>query len=195
MKKLFIIVIAIVVVIFLINTLVVKSGVRTQGSQNQNSSTINTKNSNTNQTLPPKHNSPSGGGSACTMDAKACPDGSYVSRTGPNCEFSQCPTTTHVPTSTKANVGKKILLGGVYITPLKVLEDSRCPSGTECIWAGTVRVKVRLESDATTQEKDFEIGTSVDFINKKVTLQSVTPEATSTNPILEKDYIFTFSVK
>lgn len=29
---------------------------------------------------------------ACTMDAKACPDGSFVGRTGPNCEFAACPT-------------------------------------------------------------------------------------------------------
>lgn len=28
---------------------------------------------------------------ACTQDAKLCPDGSYVSRTGPNCEFAACP--------------------------------------------------------------------------------------------------------
>jgi len=27
----------------------------------------------------------------CTMDAKVCSDGSYVSRTGPNCEFALCP--------------------------------------------------------------------------------------------------------
>ncbi|HVU06612.1 MAG TPA: hypothetical protein VHE10_02390 [Candidatus Paceibacterota bacterium] len=27
----------------------------------------------------------------CTMDAKLCPDGSSVGRTGPNCEFAQCP--------------------------------------------------------------------------------------------------------
>lgn len=27
---------------------------------------------------------------ACTMDAKLCPDGSYVGRTGPNCEFAPC---------------------------------------------------------------------------------------------------------
>lgn len=27
----------------------------------------------------------------CTMEAKLCPDGSYVSRTGPNCEFAPCP--------------------------------------------------------------------------------------------------------
>jgi hypothetical protein len=28
---------------------------------------------------------------ACTMEAKICPDGSSVSRTGPNCEFAPCP--------------------------------------------------------------------------------------------------------
>lgn len=28
---------------------------------------------------------------ACTMEARLCPDGSYVGRTGPNCEFSVCP--------------------------------------------------------------------------------------------------------
>ncbi len=30
----------------------------------------------------------------CTEDAKMCPDGSYVSRKGPNCEFSECPKTS-----------------------------------------------------------------------------------------------------
>jgi len=28
---------------------------------------------------------------ACTMDAKMCPDGSYVGRTAPKCEFAPCP--------------------------------------------------------------------------------------------------------
>ncbi|MCX6823267.1 MAG: hypothetical protein NTX91_04745 [candidate division SR1 bacterium] len=28
---------------------------------------------------------------ACTMEAKLCPDGSSVGRTGPNCEFAKCP--------------------------------------------------------------------------------------------------------
>ena len=31
-------------------------------------------------------------GVACTMEAKLCPDGSGVGRTGPNCEFAKCPT-------------------------------------------------------------------------------------------------------
>lgn len=30
-------------------------------------------------------------GVICTMEAKQCPDGSYVGRQGPNCEFTPCP--------------------------------------------------------------------------------------------------------
>lgn len=33
---------------------------------------------------------------ACTMEAMLCPDGSYVGRTGPNCEFL-CPESTSTP--------------------------------------------------------------------------------------------------
>jgi hypothetical protein len=28
---------------------------------------------------------------ACTMDARECPDGTFVGRSGPNCEFVACP--------------------------------------------------------------------------------------------------------
>ncbi|MFH0740051.1 MAG: dockerin type I domain-containing protein, partial [bacterium] len=34
-----------------------------------------------------------GGERACTMEAKQCPDGSYVGRSGPSCEFTACLTT------------------------------------------------------------------------------------------------------
>ncbi len=45
--------------------------------------------SNSNSNTPPGQNNPPG--IACTQEAKQCPDGSYVGRTGPNCEFAACP--------------------------------------------------------------------------------------------------------
>ncbi|PJA86515.1 MAG: hypothetical protein CO141_04335 [Candidatus Moranbacteria bacterium CG_4_9_14_3_um_filter_42_9] len=36
---------------------------------------------------------------ACTMEAKLCADGTYVSRSGPNCEFAACPGESAVDTS------------------------------------------------------------------------------------------------
>lgn len=35
---------------------------------------------------------PEGGDVVCTMEAKICPDGSAVGRSGPNCEFAPCPS-------------------------------------------------------------------------------------------------------
>lgn len=37
---------------------------------------------------------PTPGPVACTEEANICPDGSYISRTGPQCQFSACPTNT-----------------------------------------------------------------------------------------------------
>ena len=41
--------------------------------------------------LPPPLPTPIPIPKACTQEAKQCPDGSYVGRTGPNCEFAKCP--------------------------------------------------------------------------------------------------------
>ncbi|HEX7724788.1 MAG TPA: hypothetical protein VF438_03590 [Candidatus Paceibacterota bacterium] len=41
------------------------------------------------------------GAVVCTMEAKMCPDGSYVGRTGPKCEFSACPGTSSSSSTTK----------------------------------------------------------------------------------------------
>jgi hypothetical protein len=42
---------------------------------------------------PPATDAPPGGppATACTEEAKVCPDGSAVGRSGPNCEFAPCP--------------------------------------------------------------------------------------------------------
>jgi hypothetical protein len=48
--------------------------------------------------LLPKVIAPTPAPVACTMEAKLCPDGSYVGRTGPNCEFAPCPSVSE-PTS------------------------------------------------------------------------------------------------
>jgi hypothetical protein len=42
----------------------------------------------------------------CTQDAKLCPDGSYVGREGPNCEFAACPSEiqSEDETAAKGNV-------------------------------------------------------------------------------------------
>ncbi|RMB56453.1 hypothetical protein EAX61_14555 [Dokdonia sinensis] len=45
----------------------------------------------------------------------------------------------------KVMYGDAVNIDGVVITFLEVLEDSRCPKGTTCIWAGQAKVKVLVK--------------------------------------------------
>lgn len=45
-----------------------------------------------------------------------------------------------------AALGQTVPVDGPRVTPLQVLEDSRCPMNARCVWAGQVRLKVRIES-------------------------------------------------
>ena len=46
----------------------------------------------------------------CTMDAKMCPDGSYVGRVAPNCQFAACPAST----STSVNVNGDLYPADIF---------------------------------------------------------------------------------
>ncbi len=48
----------------------------------------------------------------------------------------------------EAQINKGGSAGGVVIVPTQLIEDSRCPTGTQCVQAGTVRVKATVTSAA-----------------------------------------------
>ena len=52
-------------------------------------------------------------GVVCTMEAKLCPDGSYVGRSGPKCEFAACPgsTSTTTPATNATGIRGVVMLG------------------------------------------------------------------------------------
>ncbi len=60
---------------------------------------------------------------ACTMEVKTCPDGSYVGRSGPACEFASCPTPDQSISQECGVCGPK----GIHN-----LEGKSCASGLEC---------------------------------------------------------------
>lgn len=128
---------------------------------------------------------------ACTADARICPDGSYVGRAGPKCEFSACPITA---STTSANIGQKITIGSVTISPLKLIEDSRCPAGVACIQEGTVSLKANLEIEGKTQTETMKLGVPIVFGGKQVSLREVDPAKSSVKEIDPADYLFNFSV-
>ena len=82
-------------------------------------------------------------GQACTMEAKLCPDGSYVSRTGPNCEFAQC----SIVATTTSGGGRGILpynsgvKGTVSLGPTcPVMRDPPDPQCSDKPYETTIQV-------------------------------------------------------
>jgi eight-cysteine-cluster-containing protein len=88
---------------------------------------------------------------------------------------------------------------GVYqnmeITPLSVAEDSRCPQDVQCIWAGQVRVNMRIHSTAGTSTSVMILGKSVTSGTEKLTLVEVTPNVKTDDPISPEEYRFTFQIE
>ncbi len=143
-------------------------------------------------------NNPDGtGGVVCTMEAKMCPDGvTYVGRTGPHCEFAACPTATS-STSTvtlEAKIGKTIVAHDFSITPLSVVQDSRCPADVQCIQAGTVQVKASLSGGLGQYNATLELNKPFSNEEVTITLVSVTPSKVSTHQITPGEYVFTFTI-
>lgn len=65
---------------------------------------------------------------ACTMDAKICPDGSYVGRVPPSCQFAACPTPAPIP-------GPIEVSDEIQLNNLKVQSVSQGTGGTATIVA------------------------------------------------------------
>ena len=78
----------------------------------------------------------------CTMDAKLCPDGSYVGRTGPKCEFTTCPSANDTITSavkeftvSGTSGGNASGFGSVEVA-VSVLTPSVCVASSICMLVG-----------------------------------------------------------
>jgi hypothetical protein len=48
---------------------------------------------------------------------------------------------TRSPDPANARIGEAVYVDGPIIKPVAVIEDSRCPAGAQCVWAGRVRIK------------------------------------------------------
>lgn len=99
------------------------------------------------------------------------------------------------PAITYSKIGQQLLIGGVFVTPLHVTYDGRCPVDVKCIQAGTVDLGILLQSGNLSQNFILSLGKSVVFAGKTVTFTSVSPKKVSTKTIGEAEYRFVITVK
>jgi hypothetical protein len=143
-----------------------------------------------------------GGAIACTMDVMMCPDGTYVGRSGPNCQFV-CPSsspaagggTTSLYEAFTIGLGQSKTVGHTTIKPWAVTQDSRCPSDVMCIQAGKVTVAFNISSPAGDSVKEITIGDTMGINSLIFTLKDVQPYPVATKKTQDADYRFVMDVE
>ena len=100
----------------------------------------------------------------------------------------------------KVRVGKqkKFSRSKINVKFVSLMEDSRCPEGVNCVWAGNAKIKVIISQGSGAGET-FEINTNLGakgatFDSYAVNLVSLTPTPKADSKIKNEDYTATFSI-
>lgn len=99
--------------------------------------------------------------------------------------------------SLKAGQQKATKASRISVKFVAVTEDSRCPEGTNCIWAGMATVKLQLRKNGKTAEFDLNTNQpdkSAIFEGHEIKFTSLNPYPKSTGPIVKSSYSAIFSV-
>ena len=104
-----------------------------------------------------------------------------------------CVTTrTNEDGSVDARLGQTVNVGGPRVTPLAVLEDSRCPMEARCVWAGRVRLSVRVSTGAGSAVREIASDKQLQVADGQLELANVMPPRSVRGPIKPADYRFSF---
>lgn len=92
----------------------------------------------------------------------------------------------------RARIGQTVHVNGPRVTPIAVLEDSRCPAEVDCAWPGQVRLSVRVHLGSGSQIRELATGRPIRVADGTLELAQVMPLRSSKAAIPPGDYRFAF---
>ena len=89
-----------------------------------------------------------------------------------------CATTPPEPEDgiARAGLNERVYVDGPWVTPLAVLEDSRCPMNAQCIWAGRTRLSVRIELGSRSETREIASDAPIQVADGQLALVEVQPD-------------------
>jgi hypothetical protein len=90
-----------------------------------------------------------------------------------------------------ARLGERVQVDGPAVTPLEVLEDSRCPADAQCVWAGRLRLLATIHLGAGDQRRELVLGEPVQVADGELELMEAWPRSVAGGAIAPADYRFT----
>jgi len=96
------------------------------------------------------------------------------------------------------NQQKTIAKNKLTIQFVSLVEDSRCPTDTKCVWAGNAKIKIKI-SKANGAAKTFELNTNlkpraVFYAGYEIKLTELNPKPATNIRINRNGYMATFAV-
>ncbi len=101
---------------------------------------------------------------------------------------------THSDGLVRTPMGETAEFTAARVTPLTLVEDSRCPANARCVWAGRVRITATLSTTTSKITRELTQGEPVDFAGRTLTLVEVLPVKSTQQPLYPDDYRFGFSL-
>ena len=92
----------------------------------------------------------------------------------------------------RARLGETVAVDGPRVTPLKVLEDSRCPANVQCVWAGQVRLSIRIDLGSGSETREIVSNKPLPVADGTLTLVEVMPAKKADQPLYPEEYRFGF---
>ena len=91
-----------------------------------------------------------------------------------------------------ARMGETVRSGGPTVTPITLIEDSRCPRGVQCVWAGRVRISATISTPTMKLTRELTLGEPFAVADGTLTLAEVQPVKRKDAAIRPRDYRFGF---
>ena len=91
-------------------------------------------------------------------------------------------------------IGEPFHTANITVTPLEVLEDSRCPIEADCVWEGRVRLKTQLDLGHETIFVTLDSSNPLRINGGFLSIGEVAPDMSNAwSPLRPEDYHFGFS--
>jgi hypothetical protein len=85
-----------------------------------------------------------------------------------------------------------VRVGAVAVTPIKVVEDSRCPMNARCVWAGRLVVETRIDGAGWRETANITLGETYGTHGSVIALIAASPDKRTDVELQPGDYRFTY---
>ena len=99
------------------------------------------------------------------------------------------------PEGSLVALGHPVAVADLKVTPLSVVEDSRCPINARCVWAGRIVVETQIEGTGWQDVLPLTLGEPGESHGYYFNLVSAEPgrmAGSGTDPVKPEDYRFGF---